>query len=113
MKKKKQDAADIIFDEEEEFENEESLIGYQFTKSIRRVRIHASFPTLKDNTPSCAFMFRPLKLRECIVTVKHDEIFLNCLLLTESTRIYQKGLLLDAKWMMVAMLYIWEVARFI
>lgn len=72
---KKQDAADIIFDEEEEFEDEESLIGCQFTKSIRRVRIHASFPTLKYNTPSCTFMFRPLKLRECTITVKHDEIF--------------------------------------
>ncbi len=72
---KKQDAADIIFDEEEEFEDEESLIGCQFTKSIRRVRIHAFFPTLKDNTPSCTFMFRPLKLRECTVTVNHDEIF--------------------------------------
>lgn len=72
---KKQLVADIIFDEEEEFEDEEYLIGDQFTKSISRVRIHAFLPTLKEINPGCAFNFRPLKLRECTISLNHKEIF--------------------------------------
>lgn len=72
---KKQDVTDIIFDEENEFECKEDLIGNQFTKSECRVRIQASLPTLKENRPSCSFMFRPIKLRECTITVNHEEIF--------------------------------------
>lgn len=36
---KRQEVADIIFDEDEEFENEELLIEYQFIKSIRMVEL--------------------------------------------------------------------------
>lgn len=72
---KKQLVADIIFDEEEEFEDEECLIGDQFTKSISRVRIQAFLPTLKEINPGCAFNFRPLKLRECTISLNHKDIF--------------------------------------
>lgn len=72
---KKQLVADIIFDEEEEFEDEEYLLGDQFTKSISRVRIQAILPTLKEINPGCAFKFRPLKLRECTISLNHKDIF--------------------------------------
>lgn len=72
---KKQEAADIIWGEEEEFENREYITDDQFVKSINRVKINAYLPTLEKYSPSCAFMFRPIKLRECIVVVNHTEIF--------------------------------------
>ena len=72
---KRQEAADIIFDEEDEFEDQESFIGETFKKSIRKVQLCAELPTVKNSIPSCMFRFRPLKLRECNVIVEHEEIF--------------------------------------
>ena len=75
---KKQEVVDIIFDEEEEFENEYIDFGENsYKESISRVSVYACLPSIKDMRPGCSFEFRPVKLRACTVSVGHEELFKN------------------------------------
>lgn len=72
---KKQAVVDIIFDEEEEFETDFLETRDAYRESISRVCIYANLPTIANMRPGCSFEFRPVKLRACIVSVGHEELF--------------------------------------
>lgn len=73
---KKQEVVDIIFDEEEEFENEYiEFFENSYRESISRVCVHANLPSIENMRPGCSFEFRPVKLRACTVSVEHEELF--------------------------------------
>lgn len=75
---KKQEAVDIIFDEEEEFENEYmDVLKDSYRESISRVCIYAHLPSIENMRPGCSFEFRPVKLRACTVSISHEELFEN------------------------------------
>ncbi len=70
-----QDAADIIFDEVEEFDSCENTYGEYFVKCLNRVKIYGKLPTFKENKATCTFSFKATKLRDCTIVVNHEEIF--------------------------------------
>lgn len=63
-----------ITNEEPEFEITENLNGNKYTLSSSKIYLNAFLPTITDPKGSCLFIFKSLKIRDCMITFNHDDI---------------------------------------